>query len=163
VSLAPAGDGVGLDVGPARRDGPGGTGPSRSQRSEKHGNRSGTSERRDGDPRRPAAATHAARLGERVACEWRPCRCPRPRSPPPPSAPTSWIPRARPGACPPDPPPGARMIDPLRPPSFARIAVFGGVYSNPLALAAALADVRSRGVEAVFCLGDLGAFGPHPD
>jgi predicted phosphodiesterase len=44
-----------------------------------------------------------------------------------------------------------------------RIAVFGGVYSNHLALAAALNDVRSRGVEAVYCLGDLGAFGPHPD
>lgn len=44
-----------------------------------------------------------------------------------------------------------------------RIAVFGGVYSNYLALAAALADVRSRGVDAVYCLGDLGAFGPHPD
>src|SRR5579884_870477 len=44
-----------------------------------------------------------------------------------------------------------------------RIAVFGGLYSNYLALAAALADIRSRGVDAVFCLGDLGAFGPHPD
>lgn len=44
-----------------------------------------------------------------------------------------------------------------------RIAVFGGVYSNHLALAAALADVRPRGVTACYCLGDLGAFGPHPD
>jgi predicted phosphodiesterase len=44
-----------------------------------------------------------------------------------------------------------------------RIAVFGGVYSNHLALAAALADARTRGVNAVYCLGDLGAFGPHPD
>jgi predicted phosphodiesterase len=44
-----------------------------------------------------------------------------------------------------------------------RIAVFGGVYSNYLALDAALRDVRRRGVEAVYCLGDLGAFGPHPD
>jgi predicted phosphodiesterase len=44
-----------------------------------------------------------------------------------------------------------------------RIAVFGGVYSNHLALEAALVDARSRGVDAVFCLGDLGAFGPHPD
>jgi predicted phosphodiesterase len=44
-----------------------------------------------------------------------------------------------------------------------RIAVFGGLYSNYLALEAALIDARSRGVDAVFCLGDLGAFGPHPD
>lgn len=44
-----------------------------------------------------------------------------------------------------------------------RIAVFGGIYSNYLALEAALADVRRRGVDAVYCLGDLGAFGPHPD
>src|SRR3989440_4253518 len=44
-----------------------------------------------------------------------------------------------------------------------RIAVFGGIYSNHLALAAALDDARRRGVEACYCLGDLGAFGPHPD
>jgi predicted phosphodiesterase len=44
-----------------------------------------------------------------------------------------------------------------------RIAVFGGIYSNYLALAAALADAQARGAEAIYCLGDLGAFGPHPD
>jgi predicted phosphodiesterase len=44
-----------------------------------------------------------------------------------------------------------------------RIAVFGGVYNNYLALDAALRDVRRRGVDAVYSLGDLGAFGPHPD
>jgi predicted phosphodiesterase len=44
-----------------------------------------------------------------------------------------------------------------------RIAVFGGVYNNYLALESALRDVRRRGVEAVYCLGDLGAFGPYPD
>jgi predicted phosphodiesterase len=44
-----------------------------------------------------------------------------------------------------------------------RIAVFGGIYSNYLALEAALADARRRGVAACYCLGDLGAFGPHPD
>ncbi len=44
-----------------------------------------------------------------------------------------------------------------------RIAAFGGVYNNYLALEAALRDVRGRGVDAVFCLGDLGAFGPYPD
>jgi len=46
---------------------------------------------------------------------------------------------------------------------MATIAVFGGVYSNYLALAAALDDARRRGAEAIYCLGDLGAFGPHPD
>jgi predicted phosphodiesterase len=44
-----------------------------------------------------------------------------------------------------------------------RIAVFGGIYSNYLALEAALRDARHRGVDALYCLGDLGAFGPHPD
>jgi predicted phosphodiesterase len=44
-----------------------------------------------------------------------------------------------------------------------RIAVFGGIYSNYLALEAALRDIGQRGVDACFCLGDLGAFGPHPD
>jgi predicted phosphodiesterase len=48
-------------------------------------------------------------------------------------------------------------------PEPERIAVFGGVYSNHLALRAALEDVRRRGIDAVYCLGDLGAFGPHPD
>lgn len=45
---------------------------------------------------------------------------------------------------------------------FGRIAVFGGVYSNHLALAALLEDARRRGAEALYCLGDLGGFGPHP-
>ena len=44
-----------------------------------------------------------------------------------------------------------------------RIAVFGGIYSNYLALEMALRDARRRGVDAIYCLGDLGAFGPHPD
>ncbi|MFL5241369.1 MAG: metallophosphoesterase family protein [Gemmataceae bacterium] len=48
-------------------------------------------------------------------------------------------------------------------PELSRIAVFGGIYSNYLALEAALRDVQSRQVDACFCLGDLGAFGPHPD
>jgi predicted phosphodiesterase len=46
---------------------------------------------------------------------------------------------------------------------YRRIAVIGGVYSNSLALEAALADARRRDVDAVFCLGDMGGFGPHPD
>ena len=44
-----------------------------------------------------------------------------------------------------------------------RFALFGGLYSNYLALAAALADADRRGVDAVYCLGDMGAFGPQPD
>ena len=46
--------------------------------------------------------------------------------------------------------------------SYRRIAVFGGVYSNYLALAATLEDARRREVDALFCLGDLGGFGPYP-
>ena len=46
---------------------------------------------------------------------------------------------------------------------MTRVALLGGLYSNYLALAAALADVRRRGADAIYCLGDLGAFGPHPD
>ena len=48
-------------------------------------------------------------------------------------------------------------------PEPTRIAVFGGIYNNSLALEAALHDARRRGVESCFCLGDLGAFGPHPN
>jgi diadenosine tetraphosphatase ApaH/serine/threonine PP2A family protein phosphatase len=46
---------------------------------------------------------------------------------------------------------------------YRRVAVFGGVYANAPALAAALADIALRDVDAVCCLGDLGGFGPHPD
>jgi diadenosine tetraphosphatase ApaH/serine/threonine PP2A family protein phosphatase len=44
-----------------------------------------------------------------------------------------------------------------------RAAFFGGIYNNHLGLTAALADARRRGAEAVYCLGDVGGFGPHPD
>ena len=44
-----------------------------------------------------------------------------------------------------------------------KLAFFGGLYSNWLALEAAITDARKRRVDAVYCLGDLGAFGPHPD
>jgi len=44
-----------------------------------------------------------------------------------------------------------------------RIALFGGVYSNYLALEALLKDARARGLQCLYCLGDLGAFGPWPD
>ncbi|HVB29674.1 MAG TPA: metallophosphoesterase family protein [Terriglobia bacterium] len=46
---------------------------------------------------------------------------------------------------------------------MTRLALFGGIYSNYRALEAALADVRRRGIDAAYCLGDLGAFGPYPD
>jgi len=47
--------------------------------------------------------------------------------------------------------------------SKERIACFGGIYSNHLALAAALDDARRRGVDAIICLGDFGGFGPTPN
>ncbi len=44
-----------------------------------------------------------------------------------------------------------------------RVALFGGVYSNYLALESVIDDARRRGATRLYCLGDLGAFGPHPD
>jgi predicted phosphodiesterase len=53
---------------------------------------------------------------------------------------------------------------PTRPASeLGKIGVFGGVYSNHRALEALLADARARRLDALFCLGDLGGFGPSPD
>ncbi|MDE2489768.1 MAG: metallophosphoesterase family protein [Elusimicrobia bacterium] len=46
--------------------------------------------------------------------------------------------------------------------TYRRVALLGGVYSNYLALEAALKLVENK-VDAVFALGDFGAFGPHPD
>ncbi len=46
---------------------------------------------------------------------------------------------------------------------MTRIASFGGPYANPYALRAMLADVRGRGCERIFCLGDLGGFGAECD
>jgi predicted phosphodiesterase len=46
---------------------------------------------------------------------------------------------------------------------MTRIAVFGGIYNNYRALEAALLDARRRGVQTIYCLGDMGAFGPYPD
>jgi len=45
---------------------------------------------------------------------------------------------------------------------YSRIVVFGGVYNNHLALEAVLDAARQHGAEAVYCLGDLGGFGPSP-
>ncbi len=42
-------------------------------------------------------------------------------------------------------------------------ALIGGIYSNHLALETALSDISSRNIDSIYCLGDLGAFGPHPD
>jgi predicted phosphodiesterase len=44
-----------------------------------------------------------------------------------------------------------------------RAAFFGGIYNNYLALEKAIQDARYRGAEALYCLGDVGGFGPHPD
>lgn len=40
-----------------------------------------------------------------------------------------------------------------------RIAFCGGIYSNYLALEALLEDATARGIQHLYCLGDLGAFG----
>lgn len=46
---------------------------------------------------------------------------------------------------------------------YSRIVVFGGIYSNHLALSAVLEVAHQHGAEAVYCLGDLGGFGPSPE
>lgn len=44
------------------------------------------------------------------------------------------------------------------------LGFFGGVYNNYLALAAVLERTVDLGcADAVWCLGDIGGFGPHPD
>lgn len=45
---------------------------------------------------------------------------------------------------------------------FHKVVVFGGVYNNHLALEALLDKAHEHGAEALYCLGDLGGFGPHP-
>lgn len=49
------------------------------------------------------------------------------------------------------------------PATLGKVAFFGGIYSNHLALEAAIRLARTRGVDAMWALGDFGAFGPHPD
>jgi hypothetical protein len=46
---------------------------------------------------------------------------------------------------------------------FERIVVFGGVYNNHFGLAALLEAAASHRAEAIYCLGDLGGFGPSPE
>ena len=41
------------------------------------------------------------------------------------------------------------------------LAFFGGVYNNAPALAAALDDARKRGADALYALGDFGAYYPY--
>ena len=45
---------------------------------------------------------------------------------------------------------------------MTRLAVCGGVYSNPYALRAFVADARAQGAEKLFCLSDLGGYGAEP-
>jgi predicted phosphodiesterase len=47
--------------------------------------------------------------------------------------------------------------------NVTRVAFFGGIYSNYLALERAIELARAKGVDAIWALGDFGAFGPHPD
>lgn len=47
--------------------------------------------------------------------------------------------------------------------NFRRLAVFGGIYNNYLALETLIKLLPRYEVDAIFCLGDLGAFGPHPN
>ena len=44
-----------------------------------------------------------------------------------------------------------------------RLAFIGGIYSNYHALVATLRDIDRRGADQTYFLGDLGAFGPHPN
>jgi predicted phosphodiesterase len=46
---------------------------------------------------------------------------------------------------------------------MTRLAFIGGIYSNYPALVATLSDIERRGVDGWWFLGDLGAFGPHPN
>lgn len=46
---------------------------------------------------------------------------------------------------------------------FHKVALCGGVYSNRPALEALLEEASARRVEALYCLGDLGGFGPNPE
>lgn len=47
--------------------------------------------------------------------------------------------------------------------TFRRVACLGGIYSNYLALEVALESISGQNVDGIFCLGDMGAFGPYPD
>lgn len=44
-----------------------------------------------------------------------------------------------------------------------KIALFGGVYSNHIALEEVIKDAKKKNISKIYCLGDLGAFGPNPN
>lgn len=44
-----------------------------------------------------------------------------------------------------------------------KLALIGGVYNNYIAFEEAVKDAKLKGVDEIYCLGDLGAFGPYPD
>ncbi|MFB6264317.1 MAG: metallophosphoesterase [Bradymonadaceae bacterium] len=46
---------------------------------------------------------------------------------------------------------------------MSRVAIFGGVYNNHRSLRAVVRDARNRGADELYCLGDMGGFGPNPD
>jgi len=48
-------------------------------------------------------------------------------------------------------------------PDVTRLAFFGGIYNNSLALGNAIADAKRCGADGLYALGDFGGFGPHPD
>jgi predicted phosphodiesterase len=48
-------------------------------------------------------------------------------------------------------------------PDVTRLAFFGGIYSNSIALTKAVAGAKHAGVDGLYALGDFGGFGPHPD
>jgi Calcineurin-like phosphoesterase superfamily domain len=46
---------------------------------------------------------------------------------------------------------------------FTKVALFGGIYNNSYGLEALLDEVTAAQVQAIYCLGDFGGFGPHPE
>ena len=48
-------------------------------------------------------------------------------------------------------------------PAYRRVALFGGVYNNYIALERLRQKCQKLDAEAIFCLGDIGGFGPYPD
>ncbi|MTI80875.1 MAG: metallophosphoesterase family protein [Firmicutes bacterium] len=44
-----------------------------------------------------------------------------------------------------------------------KIAIFADVHSNFLGLQAVLSDIQERGIDTVYCLGDLVGYGPRPN
>ena len=48
-------------------------------------------------------------------------------------------------------------------PDLTRLAFFGGIYNNSIALERGVAGAKRAGVDGLFALGDFGGFGPHPD